>query len=74
MTKRKGELIADPATHPALHEERRRMLASRLLAVQAVPQRICNAAMPNGYRGTTWNLRPGAEDHKQFKSRTPFKD
>lgn len=34
-----------------------------------VPSRVTNASSVQPYTGTAWNLRPGAEAHKQFKSK-----
>lgn len=36
------------------------------------PSKHCNASMGGRYTGPAWNLRPGAETHKQFKSKGPI--
>lgn len=33
-----------------------------------VPTKVCNSTATGTYHGPQWNLRPGAEAHKQFKS------
>lgn len=34
-----------------------------------VPTRFCNTSQPrDSYRPPAWNVRDGANDHKQFKS------
>lgn len=66
-------LSPDPASHPALIEERRRMLDARLLAVQQAPTRICNASSHATYSGADVaapSLRPGAMHAYTLPSRT----
>ena len=61
---------ADAATHPALVEERKRVLASRLLAAQSVPVRVCNATSKDFYTGPVFGTaRPGADAFLEVKSR-----
>jgi hypothetical protein len=64
----KQAVKTDVATWPALHNERRRDLESRLKAVQSIPDRICNTGTKGLWTGETKAYYRN-DGHKSIPSR-----